>query len=244
MKNEALRLAIKAMKSFQEATNGLYKGEFDEEIAKCEEALAQSAFGASSKIKMKRPAESDYNSHVAYTRALEEYCDSLEAALPEQELVSLKIKLPVGFMNAGVSVNNFFTADTNDSKNWDTIKFPLPKGNWVIKSVKENVVTLVNEAPLPVREQCQKHGECFGGECIYPPAQEPVVDKGFPWTQKHVATPQVFGAMPSNIPPPQHKWVNLSTEDILTLLDEHNLYGSKLVELIRATESKVKSNNV
>ena len=33
--------------------------------------------------------------------------------------------------------------------------------------------------------------------------QEPVVDKGFPWTQKHVATPQVFGAMPSNIPPPQ-----------------------------------------
>ena len=29
---------------------------------------------------MKRPAESDYSSHVAYTRALEEYCDSLEAA--------------------------------------------------------------------------------------------------------------------------------------------------------------------
>ena len=40
------------------------------------------------------------------------------------------------------------------------------------------------------------------------------------------------------------KWVGLSTEDILILLDEHNLYGSKLVELIRATESKVKSNNV
>ena len=43
MKNEALRLAIKAMKSFQDGTNGLYKGEFDEEIAKCEKALAQSA---------------------------------------------------------------------------------------------------------------------------------------------------------------------------------------------------------
>jgi hypothetical protein len=27
----------------------------------------------------------------------------------------------------------------------------------------------------PAQEQCQKHGECFGGECIYPPAQEPVV---------------------------------------------------------------------
>jgi hypothetical protein len=29
-------------------------------------------------------------------------------------------------------------------------------------------------APQPAQEQCQKHGECFGGECIYPPAQEPV----------------------------------------------------------------------
>ena len=26
---------------------------------------------------MKRPSESEYTSHVAYTRALEEYCDSL-----------------------------------------------------------------------------------------------------------------------------------------------------------------------
>jgi hypothetical protein len=26
---------------------------------------------------MKRPIESDYTSHVAYTRALEEYCDAL-----------------------------------------------------------------------------------------------------------------------------------------------------------------------
>jgi hypothetical protein len=65
-------------------------------------------------------------------------------------------------------------------------------------------------------------------ECVacssnnYPPAaqpeQEPVVDKGFPWTQKHVATPQVFGAMPSNIlqpPPPlpvqpERPWVGLT----------------------------------
>lgn len=38
---EALKLAIKAMKSFQEGTGGLYEGEFDEEIKTCEEALAQ-----------------------------------------------------------------------------------------------------------------------------------------------------------------------------------------------------------
>lgn len=49
------------------------------------ESLAQPALGASSKIKMKRPAESDYSSHVAYTRALEEYCDRLEAVRPKRE---------------------------------------------------------------------------------------------------------------------------------------------------------------
>ena len=35
---------------------------------------------------MKRPVESDYTSHVAYTRALEEYCDALEQ--PKQEPVA------------------------------------------------------------------------------------------------------------------------------------------------------------
>ena len=31
------------------------------------------------------------------------------------------------FMNVGVTVGNFLIADTNDSNNWDTLKFPLPK---------------------------------------------------------------------------------------------------------------------
>jgi hypothetical protein len=35
---------------------------------------------------MKRPNESDYTSHVAYARALEEYCDMLEQ--PSQEPVA------------------------------------------------------------------------------------------------------------------------------------------------------------
>jgi len=34
---------------------------------------------------MKRPVESDYTSHVAYTCALEEYCDVLEQPAPVQE---------------------------------------------------------------------------------------------------------------------------------------------------------------
>jgi len=33
------------------------------------------------------------------------------------------------------------------------------------------------------------------------PEQEPAVDKGFPWTQKHSVTTQMYAAMPSNIPP-------------------------------------------
>lgn len=46
----------------------------------------------------------------------------------------LTIKLPKGFMNCGVTTDNHFIADTNDSQNWDTLKFPLPKGEWSIKT--------------------------------------------------------------------------------------------------------------
>ena len=50
----------------------------------------------------------------------------------------IEIKIPKGFMNWGVSLDNYFTADTNDSANWDTLKFPLllPSDGmrWVIKS--------------------------------------------------------------------------------------------------------------
>ena len=40
---------------------------------------------------------------------------------------------PKGFMNVCVSVDNNLVADTNDSKKWDTLQFPLPKGKWSIK---------------------------------------------------------------------------------------------------------------
>jgi enterochelin esterase-like enzyme len=38
-KDEALRLALKAMESFQNGTNGLYEGEFEEEITAIKAAL-------------------------------------------------------------------------------------------------------------------------------------------------------------------------------------------------------------
>jgi hypothetical protein len=53
--------------------------------------------------------------------------------------------MPKGYMNTEVSICNHFIADTNDSSNWDTIKFPLPKGKWSIKSVEGKVVTLIKQ---------------------------------------------------------------------------------------------------
>lgn len=56
---------------------------------------------------------------------------------------TLTIEIPKGFMNTGVSTCNHFIADTNDSANWDTIKFPLPKGKWSIQNIEGKIVTLV-----------------------------------------------------------------------------------------------------
>ncbi len=60
-----------------------------------------------------------------------------------QVIEELIIEMPKGYMNTEVSICNHFIADTNDSSNWDTIKFPLPKGKWSIKSVEGKVVTLI-----------------------------------------------------------------------------------------------------
>lgn len=39
----------------------------------------------------------------------------------------IKIEIPKGFFNFGVSSCNSFIADTNNSADWRTLKFPLPK---------------------------------------------------------------------------------------------------------------------
>ena len=46
----------------------------------------------------------------------------------------IEIEIPSGFMNTGVSTDGYFIADTNDGDNWDTLKFPLPWGDWSIHS--------------------------------------------------------------------------------------------------------------
>ena len=56
---------------------------------------------------MKRPIESDYTSHVAYTRALEEYCDTLSRV--EQEPVAS-------------NCTHEWLDDTKDKPQWRCVK--------------------------------------------------------------------------------------------------------------------------
>lgn len=39
----------------------------------------------------------------------------------------IKVEIPKGFFNCNVSLCNHFIADTNNSEDWRTLKFPLPK---------------------------------------------------------------------------------------------------------------------
>ena len=40
---------------------------------------------------------------------------------------TLKVEIPKGFYNCGITTCNHFIADTNNSADWKTLKFPLPK---------------------------------------------------------------------------------------------------------------------
>lgn len=54
----------------------------------------------------------------------------------------IEITLPKGYMNVAVTTDNNLVADTNDSANWDSLKFPLPEGNWSIFSKKDKKLIL------------------------------------------------------------------------------------------------------
>ncbi len=68
---------------------------------------------------------------------------------PKKKII--KVEIPKGFFNCGVTVCNHFIADTNNSVNWSTLKFPLPKPlgkKWAISSYEtldaKTIVTLVS----------------------------------------------------------------------------------------------------
>jgi hypothetical protein len=77
------------------------------------------------------------------------------------------------------------------------------------------------------------------------PAQEPVecLDCG----SNNVGLPATYDSLVDSVKvqpaQEQRPWVGLTPEDILALFDEHNLYGSKLVEFTRAVETKIKEKN-
>jgi len=80
--------------------------------------------------------------------ALEEINELLNEVFPDviesdtDILEPMVIEIPKEFMNIGISTDNYLFADTNDSANWDTIRFPLPEGEWSILDVKGKMVTL------------------------------------------------------------------------------------------------------
>jgi hypothetical protein len=61
------------------------------------------------------------------------------------EPTKIRIELPDNYMNAAVTVNNTFVADTNDSSNWQVIKLPLPEGKWNLYSISGKSVTLLKQ---------------------------------------------------------------------------------------------------
>ena len=62
---------------------GMWGGGFQAKRAAAADKLQQPA------PNKKRPIESHYTSHVAYTRALEMYCDTLVQPVPQREWVGL-----------------------------------------------------------------------------------------------------------------------------------------------------------
>jgi hypothetical protein len=61
---------------------------------------------------------------------------------------TIEVEIPKGFMNCDVSTCNHFTANTNDSKFWDTLKFPLPKPKY-----KWNIKHYTGDADNPEKQR-------------------------------------------------------------------------------------------
>jgi hypothetical protein len=53
----------------------------------------------------------------------------------KKKFKTISVVIPKGWMNCGVSIDNHFISDTNNSVDYDFLKFPLPSANhkWNIK---------------------------------------------------------------------------------------------------------------
>jgi hypothetical protein len=78
---------------------------------------------------MKRPNESDYTSQVAYTRALEEYCDVV--AQPEQEPVAWMRPSEKGYDSAFRDHSTVVICTGNPWTGWIPLYTTPPQRTWV-----------------------------------------------------------------------------------------------------------------
>jgi hypothetical protein len=60
-----------------------------------------------------------------------------------KELLEIDLPFDIRF-NCGVTIDNHFISDTNNSSNWKTIKFKLPIGKWTIRNQIGNKIMLQN----------------------------------------------------------------------------------------------------
>ena len=63
----------------------------------------------------------------------------LTGSLPVCSDLSIDIRIPRGFYNIGISLDNCIFGDTNESSRWRTFRVPLPvpDGKWIIESSKD-----------------------------------------------------------------------------------------------------------
>ncbi len=126
---------------------------------------------------MKRPNESDYTSQVAYTRALEEYCDTLAQPAPVQKPTD------IAAIVEGMEVSIDVSAGEHDASHRLFGTVTLAQEN---QGSKHGLILLVQEPTpnfkvSPVQEpDCKETGVCVqtGLACFgqaAQPAQGPVI---------------------------------------------------------------------
>ena len=113
----------------------------------------------------------------------------------------ITIIMPKGFMNVEITTNNHLVADTNDGANWDTLKFPLPYGEWSIHSTEGKKVILNNNIrPAPVK--CETDAVDFelwtqGGDCEWQLNDEDDWYK-YPDTDTRITTEELYQIFKQN----------------------------------------------
>lgn len=67
----------------------------------------------------------------------------LESDADSKIVETMTIEIPKDYFNVAISTSNHLIANTNDSANWNTLKFPLPKGKWsILHIINSRVVVL------------------------------------------------------------------------------------------------------